>query len=64
MAKPSYKKAEWIAKRMDEGTNPDDVLDVLLGNINEPTRFVAEVSVLSTEYDDELEANTPRRRNV
>lgn len=48
-----YRKANWIASQMDKDTNADDVHDVLLGNITEPSRFVAEVQVLAQDYDDE-----------
>lgn len=52
-----HRKAVWIAARI-VGSDPEDVLDVLLGKISNPSEFVAEVEAYSTEYDEEYEGHT------
>lgn len=58
MRKPSFKQAEWIALQMPYKTNPDDVYDVLLGNITQPVDFVTDVMCLANEYEIELRNNS------
>lgn len=55
MRKPSMKMAEWIAKQMESGTNPDDVYDTLTGAIQYPYDFVDEVKYYAIQYEAELE---------
>jgi hypothetical protein len=52
------KQAEWIANQMDDA-NADDVFDVLLGTITEPSYFVKEVEEWAKEYELDF-----RRHNV
>lgn len=59
--KPSMRQAEWIAKRMEEETNVDDVFDVLTGQIINPISFVQEVEYWSNEYNKELNGRTNAR---
>lgn len=55
MRKASMKQSEWIAKRMEGfDANPDDVYDVLLGNITTPADFVSEVEYWARQYDDDF----------
>lgn len=53
-----YKKALWIAEDMGISTDPDDVYDVLLGNIKGPDSFVAAVQSRLADYDSEVEKNS------
>ena len=62
--KANYRKANWIAAHMLKGTDPDDVLDVLLGNITNPSEFVAEVETYSREYDEDYEGHTVQLRKI
>jgi hypothetical protein len=43
---------------MPKGTDPEDVLDVLLGNITNPSEFVAQVQMLADEYDTDFDKHT------
>jgi len=54
----NFKKANWIAAQMPKGTDPEDVLDVLLGNITNPSEFVAQVQMLADEYDTDFDKHT------
>lgn len=56
------KKSDWIASQMPE-ENADDILDVLLNNITQPSRFVAMVKSLEAEYDKEME-DWSRKHNL
>jgi hypothetical protein len=46
------KKALWIAEQLD--CLDEDVYDVLLGNITQPTDFVSEVFTYANAYDMEM----------
>jgi hypothetical protein len=46
-----WKRAYWIAEEL--GKCPEDVYDVLLGNITEPGDFVRNVEQLSQEYSNQ-----------
>lgn len=45
-----WKKALWIAEEL--GEDPEDVYDVILGNITEPRDLVSNVEHLSQAYDN------------
>jgi hypothetical protein len=47
----NWKKAIWIAEEL--GANPEDVYDVILGNITEPRDLVNNVESLSYTYDNQ-----------
>jgi hypothetical protein len=50
----SMRKAQWILDRLefdDFDFTPDDIFDVLLGNITKPKIFVDDVLRLSENYD-------------
>ncbi len=53
------KKANWIALELDE--NPDDVYDVLLGNITAPYELYNSVQSLATEYDRQYDSKVMRK---
>lgn len=61
MIKPTYKKAVWISERLEsyvdgadyEHNTPDNVLDVLIGQITLPHDFVEEVLAISDMYDED-----------
>jgi len=57
----SMKQAEWIHGQLAGmfKETADDVYDVLLGNITQPTDFVEEVKYLALEYADDM-----RKHNV
>lgn len=46
---PRWQQALWIAEEL--GECPEDVYDVLLGNITEPRDFVNNVERLSQDYN-------------
>lgn len=45
---PRWKQALWIAEEL--GESPEDVYDVLLGNITEPRDLVNDVEQLAQNY--------------
>jgi len=50
--------ALWIAKQAD--LNPDDVYDVLLGNITKPESLVSEVEMYFDEYNEKYKRGTAK----
>ena len=51
MNEPRWKKALWSAEEL--GEDPEEVYDVLLGNITEPRDLVVNVESLSHTYDNQ-----------
>lgn len=49
MNDPNWKMALWIADEIQE--DPEDVYDVLIGNITEPKELVNAVEGCKTQYD-------------
>lgn len=45
-----WKKALWIAGEL--GEDPEEVYDIILGNITEPRDLVANVESLSQDYNN------------
>lgn len=58
MKTPLFKKALWIAEQMGRDTDPDDVYDVLLGNITKPSYFKATVDSYLDDYDNDFEKHS------
>lgn len=59
----SMLQAQWIAKQMlpdFEKVDPDDVYDVLTGQITQPKDFVEEVAVWAEAYDEDFRRNNDR----
>ncbi len=59
ISKPSARMAAWIHKNAEVWPyTPDDVLDVLLGNITSPADFVNEVRTLAVAYEEDITRHT------